>query len=58
MLIFRYALQLLSPSKINAEIESTGPIVSKKDIQVAQSLFIDAGRSAQLLLKKSSLTTN
>ena len=57
-LILRYALQLLSPSKINAEIECTGPIVHRKDIEAAKSLFIDAGRSMAYLKSTNSISSS
>lgn len=46
----RYALQLLAPASVLAKVSGrTGGVVDQMDVEEAEELFIDAGRSAGVL---------
>lgn len=56
-LILRYAVQLLTPAKFVAQVNSRD-IITSKDIEECAQLFLDAKTSAQILLQDSLLNAD
>lgn len=53
LFLFSYALQLLSPAKVNAEMQGRDK-VEASDVALVQDLFLDTKTSAKIITRSNA----